>query len=138
MSGLRVLLATAILCVFVFACARDFPPPEESARVIMRGLITRDFSLLAERFSGAPLRALLVNGQGQNFENFCRRLLPITPPPDSWTLRFARARYQDDGSQVVLHLCLVYTAPGAGEARRLFEASWRMQYINGGWKLVAY
>jgi hypothetical protein len=135
MFGLRVLLITTLLA-FTFACSRGLPPPEESARAIMRGLITRDFSLLAERFSGAPLRALLASGPGQNFENFCRRLLPVMPPPASWTVRFARAKYQDDGSQVVLHLCLIH---GEGEGRKLFETTWRMQYIiHGGWKLVAY
>jgi len=137
MSCLKVLLVTVMIPMCVFACARDFPPPEESARALMRGLISRNFQLLAERLSGAPLRTLLANGQGQELENFCRRLLPIVPPPDSWILKFARARYQDDGSQVVLHLCLLHSTQ-EDEGRRLFETFWSMQYINGGWKLVDY
>jgi len=136
-TRVRVCLITAIAALSVFACSRGLPPPEESARAIMRALAARDFSGLAERFSERPLRDLLASGQGeQGLEDFCRRLLPIVPPPASWTLRFARAIYQDDGTQILLRLCLLH---GSGEGRRLFEASWRMRYIDGGgWKLVAY
>jgi len=126
---------TLIIAVGISACASSLPPPEESARVIMRGVIARDFHALAARLSGVPLRTLLAAGQAEGLDAFCRRILPITPPPASWTLQFARANYQDDGSQLTLHLCLLYTQDGQ---RRLYETFWRMQYIDRGWKLVAY
>ncbi|MDR2734767.1 MAG: hypothetical protein LBC99_09065 [Spirochaetota bacterium] len=124
-----------ILAAAITACASRLPPPEESARAIMRGVIARDFPALAARLSGVPLRTLLAARQADGFDSFCQRLLPISPPPSSWTIRFARANYQDDGSQLVLHLCFQYTQ---GEQRRLYETFWRMQFIDRGWKLVAY
>jgi hypothetical protein len=135
MPGRRIGFFTLILAVGISACASRLPPPEESARVIMRGVIARDFHALAARFSGVPLRTLLAARQAEGFDAFCQRVLPITPPPASWTLKFARANYQDDGSQLTLHLCLLYTQ---GEQRRLYETFWRMQFIDRGWKLVAY
>jgi hypothetical protein len=135
MFGLRIWLAAGAVVFAAFGCARSLPPVEESARAVMRGLIARDFEALTVRFSGAPLQALLASGSAQNFEYFCQRLVPVMPPPTSWTIRFARAMYQDDGSQVLLRLCLLH---GAGEDLRLYETYWRMQYIDGGWKLVAY
>jgi len=131
----RIAFCTLIVAAAVTACASRFPPPEECARAIMKGIIKRDFHALTGRFSGAPLRTLLASGQAEGFDAFCRRLLPVTPPPVSWTLKFARANYQDDGSQLTLHLCFLYTQ---GEQRRLYETFWRMQFIDGGWKLVAY
>ena len=138
LGGVKICCLAVVFSLFASACSQHvLRSPEASARAIMQGLIERDFSVLASRFSGEPLRALMASGGaggGQGFENFCRRLLPITPPPALWTLKFTRAIQHHDGSTVELHLCLVYEVNGV---RRLFETKWRMQLIDGGWKLVA-
>jgi hypothetical protein len=124
------------LVVSIASCSSGLPPPETTAREIVAGALARDLAVLTSRLSGKPLKDLLATGnRPAEVEAVCRRIVRLSTVPSEWRLRFARAIYQDDGSSVNLHLCLQHKHQ---DQLGLAETFWRMSYVDGGWKLVAY
>ncbi len=133
---MRTVAWFALLVLVSASCAAGFPPPETTAREIVKAAISRDVASLTSRLSGVPLKLVLAAGsQPEKHEAVCKRLIRLEIVPAAWRLRFARAVYQDDGSTVNLHLCLQYTRDGRLQLAEMF---WKMSLVDGGWKLVAH
>jgi len=134
-SSMRLAALMMAIGVAVASCGAALPPPETTAREIVKAAFAQDLAALTARLSGDPLRTLLAANTKPLQESVCRRLVRMESVPEHWQVRFARAVYQDDGSTVTLHLCLQSTKQ---DKAALTEMFWKMSYVDGGWKLVAY
>jgi len=134
-SSMRLAALMMAIGVAVASCGAALPPPETTAREIVKAAFAQDLAALTARLSGDPLRTLLAANTKPLQESVCRRLVRMESVPEHWQVRFARAVYQDDGSTVTLHLCLQSTKQ---DKTALTEMFWKMSYVDGGWKLVAY